>query len=149
MNTFYRNLSLWLVIGLVMVFIFNLFNEPQKSIQEIPYSGFLEHVKKGEVTNVVIQGDKLEGVFESQLPFLTVIPAQDPDMMHLLKEKRVTIQVKPVENTPWYLALLISWFPMLLLIGVWIFFMRQMQTGGGRALSFGRSKAKLVTDQGT
>ncbi len=149
MNTFYRNLSLWLVIGLVMVFIFNLFNEPQKSIQEIPYSGFLEHVEKGEVTSVVIQGDKLDGVFESQAPFLTVIPAQDPDMMHLLKEKGVTIQVKPVEDMPWYFTLLISWFPMLLLIGVWIFFMRQMQTGGGRALSFGRSKAKLVTDQST
>jgi cell division protease FtsH len=149
LNTFYRNLSLWLVIGLVMVFIFNLFNEPQKSIQEIPYSGFLEHVERGEVTSVVIQGDKLDGVFENQAPFLTVIPVQDPDMMHLLKEKGVTIQVKPVEDTPWYLALLISWFPMLLLIGVWIFFMRQMQTGGGRALSFGRSKAKLVTDQGT
>ena len=149
MNTFYRNLSLWLVIGLVMVFIFNLFNEPQKSIPEIPYSGFLEHVEKGEVTSVVIQGDKLDCAFENQAPFLTVIPAHDPDMMHLLKEKGVTIQVKPVEDTPWYLALLISWFPMLLLIGVWIFFMRQMQTGGGRALSFGRSKAKLVTDQNT
>jgi len=149
LNTFYRNLSLWLVIGLVMVFIFNLFNEPQKSIPEIPYSGFLEHVEKGEVTSVVIQGDNLDGAFENQAPFFTVIPAQDPDMMHLLKEKGVTIQVKPVEDTPWYLALLISWFPMLLLIGVWIFFMRQMQTGGGRALSFGRSKAKLVTDQST
>ena len=149
MNTFYRNLSLWLVIGLVMVFIFNLFNEPQKSIPEIPYSGFLEHVEKGEVTSVVIQGDKLDGTFENQAPFFTVIPVQDPDMMHLLKEKGVTIQVKPVEDTPWYLALLVSWFPMLLLIGVWIFFMRQMQTGGGRALSFGRSKAKLVTDQST
>ncbi len=149
MNTFYRNLSLWLVIGLVMVFIFNLFNEPQKSVQEIPYSDFLEHVEKGKVTSVVIQGDQLDGAFENQAPFFTVIPAQDPDMMHLLKEKGVTIQVKPVEDTPWYFELLISWFPMLLLIGVWIFFMRQMQTGGGRALSFGRSKAKLVTDQNT
>jgi cell division protease FtsH len=149
LNSFYRNLSLWLVIGLVMVFIFNLFNEPKKSIQEIPYSDFLKRIEKGEVTSVVIQGDQLNGVFESQAPFLTVIPAQDPDMMRLLKEKKVTIQVKPVEDTPWYLTLLISWFPMLLLIGVWIFFMRQMQTGGGRALSFGRSKAKLVTDQST
>jgi len=149
LNTFYRNLSLWLVIGLIMVFIFNLFNEPQKLIQEIPYSDFLEYVEKGEVTGVVIQKDKLDGTFENQAPFFTVILAQDPDMMHLLKEKGVTIQVKPVEDTPWYLALLISWFPMLLLIGVWIFFMRQMQTGGGRALSFGRSKAKLVTDEST
>ena len=149
MNTFYRNLSLWLVIGLVMVFIFNLFNEPQKSIQEIPYSDFLKQVEKGEVTGVAIQGDRLEGMLESQTSFFTIIPAQDPDMMRLLKEKGITIQVKPVEETPWYLTLLISWFPMLLLIGVWIFFMRQMQTGGGRALSFGRSKAKIVTDQNT
>jgi cell division protease FtsH len=132
-----------------MVFVFNLFNEPKKSTQEIPYSEFLKHVEKGKVISVIIQGDQLEGVLEDQVPFLTIIPAQNEEMMHLLKQKGVTVQIKPVEETPWYLTLLISWFPMLLLIGVWIFFMRQMQTGGGRALSFGRSRAKIATDQNT
>ncbi len=149
MNTFYRNLSLWLVIGLVMVFLFNLFNKPQKAIQEIPYSDFLNYVKKGDIVSVVIQNDRLEGKFVNHTSVRTVMPARDPDMIPLLKKKGVTIQVKAKEETPWYLTLLVSWFPMLLLIGVWIFFMRQMQTGGGRAMSFGRSKAKLVTDQKT
>ena len=147
MNNFYRNLSLWLVIGLVMVFLFNLFNEPQKVVPNIPYSDFLDLVEKGEVARVVINQERINGVFMDQTPLHTVIPSQDPDLMPLLREKGVTIEVKPGEDTPWYLTLLISWFPMLLLIGVWIFFMRQMQTGGGRAMSFGRSKARLVTDQ--
>jgi cell division protease FtsH len=147
LNTFYKNLSLWLVIGLVMVFLFNLFNKPQEPSKEISYSDFLAYVEKGEVAKVAIEGDRLDGKFVNQASFLTVIPSQDPDMMRLLKEKDVSIQVKPSEETPWYLTLLISWFPMLLLIGVWIFFMRQMQAGGGRAMSFGRSKAKLLTNQ--
>ncbi|HID97456.1 MAG TPA: AAA family ATPase, partial [Thermodesulfobacteriaceae bacterium] len=147
MNTFYKNLSLWLVIGLVMVFLFNLFNKPRAIDKEIPYSDFVEFVKKGEIARVVMQGDRIEGVFTSQAPLQTVIPAQDQELIPLLKEKGVMIRVKPVEETPWYITLLISWFPMLLLIGVWIFFMRQMQTGGGRAMSFGRSKAKLLSRQ--
>jgi cell division protease FtsH len=147
LNTFYRNLSLWLVIGLVMVFLFNVFNKPREPSNEISYSDFLTYVEKGEIAKVVIEGDRLDGKFANQGSFLTVIPAQDPDMMRLLKEKDVSIQVKPGEDTPWYLTLLISWFPMLLLIGVWIFFMRQMQAGGGRAMSFGRSRAKLLTNQ--
>jgi len=147
LNTFYKNLSLWLVIGLVVVFLFNLFNKPQTNVQEITYSDFLNYVEKGEVAKVVIQNEKVEGVFENQQKFRTAIPYQDRDLIPELKKKGVIIQVKPVEETPWYLTLLISWFPMLLLIGVWIFFMRQMQTGGGRAMSFGRSKAKMLNGQ--
>ncbi len=147
MNTFYKNLSLWLVIGLVVVFLFNLFNKPQNSAKEIPYSDFLQYVEKGEVQKVLIYKDRVTGVFVNQSPFQTVIPVQDPELVPKLKEKGIVIQVKPVEETPWYMTLLISWFPMLLLIGVWIFFMRQMQSGGGRAMSFGRSRAKLLTNQ--
>jgi len=147
LNTFYKNLSLWLVIGLVVVFLFNLFNKPQSNVQEITYSDFLNYVEKGEVAKVVIQNEKVEGVFENQQKFRTAIPFQDKDLIPELKKKGVIIQVKPVEETPWYLTLLISWFPMLLLIGVWIFFMRQMQAGGGRAMSFGRSKAKMLNGQ--
>ncbi len=147
MNTFYKNLSLWLVIGLVVVFLFNLFNKPQTNVQEITYSDFLNYVEQGKVAKVTIQNEKVDGVFENQQKFRTAVPYQDKDLIPELKKKGVIIQVKPVEETPWYLTLLISWFPMLLLIGVWIFFMRQMQTGGGRAMSFGRSKAKMLNGQ--
>ncbi len=147
MNTFYKNLSLWLVIGLVVVFLFNLFNKPHTNVKEITYTAFLNNVEKGKVAKVVIQNEKVEGVYKNQQKFRTAIPFQDRDLIPELKKKGVTIQVKPVEETPWYLTLLISWFPMLLLIGVWIFFMRQMQTGGGRAMSFGRSKAKMLNGQ--
>ncbi len=147
MNTFYKNLSLWLVIGLVVVFLFNLFNKPQTKTQEITYSDFLSYVEKGQVAKVIIQDEKVEGTFLNKTRFKTAVPAQDRDFIPELKKKGVIIQVKPAEETPWYLTLLISWFPMLLLIGVWIFFMRQMQTGGGRAMSFGRSKAKLLNSQ--
>ncbi|RUM87867.1 MAG: cell division protein FtsH [Thermodesulfatator sp.] len=147
MNTFYKNLSLWLVIGLVVVFLFNLFNKPQTKIQEITYSDFLSYVDKGQVAKVVLQDEKVEGTFLNNTHFKTAVPSQDPDFIPELKKKGVVIDVRPAEETPWYLTLLISWFPMLLLIGVWIFFMRQMQAGGGRAMSFGRSKAKLLNSQ--
>lgn len=147
MNNFFKNLSLWLIIGLVVVFLFNLFNKPTTAIQHIPYTEFLEYVENGEVVQVTIDGEKIEGVFSNQTAFQTAAPIQDSDLIKVLKEKGVTIIVKPKEEAPWYMTLLISWFPMLLLIGVWIFFMRQMQAGGGRAMSFGRSKAKMLTDK--
>ncbi len=143
MNNFYKNMSLWLVIGLVMVFIFNLFNTPQTGSQELPYSDFLAFVDKGQVAKVLIDNDKIQGTFTNNAPFTTVMPANDPDLIKELRAKGVVIQVKAHEEAPWYLTVLISWFPMLLLIGVWIFFMRQMQGGGGRAMSFGRSRAKM------
>ncbi len=147
MNTFYKNLSLWLVIGLVVVFLFNLFNKPQDQIPEISYSDFIQFIQKGEVSKVVFDGEKIMGSFVNQSPFRTAVPINDDELIKLLKEKDVVIYVKPKEETPWYMTLLISWFPMLLLIGVWIFFMRQMQGGGGRAMSFGRSRAKMLNSQ--
>lgn len=147
LNAFYKNLSLWLVIGLVVVFLFNLFSKPQDSIPEISYTDFLTYVNKGEVAKVTIENERVRGQFVNQSPFRTAIPYQDQDLFKLLKEKKVVIKIKPKEDTPWYMTLLVSWFPMLLLIGVWIFFMRQMQGGGGRAMSFGRSRAKMLTGQ--
>ena len=147
MNAFYKNLSLWLVIGLVAVFLFNLFNKPQGQIETISYSDFLQYVKKGEVAKVVFDGEKIHGTFTNQHRFRTAAPANDPDLIKALKARHVVIFVKPREETPWYVTLLISWFPMLLLIGVWIFFMRQMQGGGGRAMSFGRSRARMMSGE--
>lgn len=147
MNTFYKNLSLWLVIGLVMIFLFNIFNKPQDTIKEINYSEFISQIEKGEISKITIEKDKVAGIYADQTPFKTVISSQDTELMKLMKSKGIVMDIKPVEEMPWYMSVLISWFPMLLLIGVWIFFMRQMQGGGGRAMSFGRSRAKLLSNQ--
>jgi len=149
LNTFYKNLGLWLIIGLVVVLLFNLFSKPKGPAPEITYTDFINYVKKGEVARVTLEDEKVVGQFVNKSHFRTAIPVQDPDLLSLLKEKNVVIKVKPREITPWYMTLLISWFPMLLLIGVWIFFMRQMQAGGGRAMSFGRSRARMLSGQNT
>ena len=146
LSSFYRNLSLWLIIAIIMVFLFNIFNQPKPKGVEIPYSEFISLVENGEVEEVIIQGDKIDGFLTNKKRFHTVAP-RDDGLINLLKEAQVKINVKPQEETPWYVTLLISWFPMLLLVGVWIFFMRQMQVGGGKALSFGRSRAKMLTGQ--
>ena len=147
MNSFYKNLSLWLVIGLTMILLFNLFNQQQVTTQEASYSEFITKVKGGGVTDVSIDGEVITGTYQGGEHFKTFIPAQDQELLPLLRSNSVNIKVKPKEETPWYMTLLISWFPMLLLIGVWIFFMRQMQVGGGKAMSFGKSRARLMTKE--
>ncbi|MBF0180329.1 MAG: ATP-dependent zinc metalloprotease FtsH [Magnetococcales bacterium] len=139
---------MWLVIGLLMVMLFNLFNNQPvvKDQQNIPFSEFLTQLDQGKITDVVVQDRRISGVFSDGIPFTTYTP-NDPDIMRILREKKVNISARPPEETPLLLTILISWFPMLLLIGVWVFFMRQMQGGGGRgAMSFGRSKAKMLSE---
>ncbi len=143
MNPFYKNLALWLVISLMMVMLFQIFKQPDKSSASVGYSDFLSMVESGSVSSVTIQGDNISGM-SAQGPFKTYAP-KDPEMIGLLRSKGVKISVKPQEDSSWFQVLL-SWVPMLLLIGVWIFFMRQMQAGGGKAMSFGKSRAKLMTD---
>ncbi|WP_319550063.1 ATP-dependent zinc metalloprotease FtsH [Desulfogranum marinum] len=143
MNTFYKNLSMWLVIGLTMILLFNLFNKPHSASNSVTYSEFWSSVDSGAITKVNIQGEKITGSGLDGRPFTTVAP-DDTELIPMLRQSGVDISVKEPEQTPWYLTILISWFPMLLLIGVWIFFMRQMQMGGkGGALSFGKTRAKL------
>nr|WP_321464701.1 ATP-dependent zinc metalloprotease FtsH [uncultured Desulfobulbus sp.] len=143
MNTFYKNLSMWLVIGLTMILLFQLFNKPQSQSHSITYSEFWSSVEKGAINKVSIQGEEISGVGQDGRPFKTVAP-DDAGLIPMLRDSDVDILVKKPEETPWYLTIFISWFPMLLLIGVWIFFMRQMQMGGkGGALSFGKTRAKL------
>ena len=146
MNSLQKNIALWLVIGLVFVLLYHLFNQPKTAQENIIYSDFVSYTEKGQVTEVTIQGESINGKFNNGKNFKTYAP-KDAGIINLLKEKAVRITVKPVEDSPWYMNLLISWFPMLLLIGVWIFFMRQMQAGGGKAMAFGKSKARLVTDK--
>lgn len=143
MNPFYKNLALWLVISLMMVMLFQIFKQPDRSSASVGYSDFLSMVESGSVSHVTIQGDNISGM-SAQGPFKTYAP-KDSEMIGLLRSKGVKISVKPQEDSSWFQVLL-SWVPMLLLIGVWIFFMRQMQAGGGKALSFGKSRARLMTD---
>jgi cell division protease FtsH len=143
LNTFYKNLSMWLVIGLTMILLFQLFNKPQGQSNSITYSEFWSNVESGAISRVSIQGGEISGIGKDGKPFKTVAP-DDAGLIPMLRESAVDISVKKPEETPWYLTIFISWFPMLLLIGVWIFFMRQMQMGGkGGALSFGKTRAKL------
>ncbi len=143
MNPFYKNLALWLVISLMMVMLFQMFKHPDRSKVNISYSDFLNMVENDGVNQVTIQGENITGM-SGQGPFKTYAP-KDPELISLLRSKGVAITAKPMEESPWFQVFL-SWVPMLLLIGVWIFFMRQMQAGGGKALSFGKSRARLMSD---
>ncbi|MBU1275096.1 MAG: ATP-dependent zinc metalloprotease FtsH [Proteobacteria bacterium] len=145
MNPLYKNLALWLVISLMMVLLFNFFNRPEQGSEKLPYSEFLSAVDKGQVTSVEIQGKEVRGWSGEGQRFRTYAP-EDPKLISDLRAKDVKITVKPEDDSPWYMSMLVSWFPMLLLIGIWIFFMRQMQMGGGKAMSFGKSRARLQTE---
>jgi len=147
LTPFYKNLALWLVISLVMIALFNLFNKPQTTKEPVSYTDFLVSVEKGEVLSVTIQGDDIQGFMVGGKKFKTYAP-RDPELIKTLRDKGIRITARPLDESPWYMTILISWFPMLLLIGVWIFFMRQMQAGGGKAMAFGKSRARLQSDQG-
>ncbi len=144
-NNFFKNISLWLVIVLIVIMVFNAFNNPTNVRNEITYSDLLTQIDNGKITKVTIQGDKVRAVTVDNRKFICYIP---PDVQFIpeLKKKNVVIDVKPSEKTSLWQSILISWFPMLLLIGVWIFFMKQMSGGGGKAFSFGKSKARLLAE---
>src|SRR5574340_992190 len=147
LSPFYKNIALWLLITLVMIFLFNYFNsvEHARGKATINYTKFVDLVKAGKVTKVTLQGDEISGEMEEGKAFKSYSPT-DPDLIKLLQSKKVEITAKPKDDSPWYTTLLVSWLPMLVLVGVWIFFMRQMQSGGGKAMSFGKSRARLMTE---
>jgi cell division protease FtsH len=146
LNPLQKNIALWLVISLVFVLLYHLFNQPKNTPGTLIFSDFVSTVEKGQVTEVTIQGENISGKLTDGKAFKTYMP-KDAQLIPLFREKNVRVSAKPVEDSPWYMNILISWFPMLLLIGIWIFFMRQMQSGGGKAMAFGKSKARLVTDK--
>jgi cell division protease FtsH len=139
------HLALWLVITLMMIMLYNLFNQQQMSETSISYTEFLAMVDDERVAEVTMQGQELF-VTDTNRTHFKVFSPQDPELIKILRQKGVSIQAKPPAESPWYMSVLVSWFPMLVLIGVWIFFMRQMQSGGGKALSFGKSRARLMSD---
>jgi cell division protease FtsH len=147
LNQFYKNLALWLVIGLVFIALFNgFFNRPITSSTNIVFSDFMNEVEQGQINEVVVQGDNISGKYLDGKAFQTIAPPKDPDLIRILREKNVRIVVIPPEQTSWYMSLLVTWTPMIILLGIWIFFMRQMQGGGGKAMSFGKSRARLMDE---
>ena len=140
-----KHIALWLVLALVLFGIFSVFSKQYRREPEIIFSEFMGAVERGDVREVVIQGHNIQGKYKNGEQFRTFEP-DDPELVKSLRDKQVKIAAKPEDESPWYMVLLLNWFPMLLLVGVWIFFMRQMQVGGGKAMSFGKSRAKLLTE---
>src|SRR5512139_3232768 len=142
----YKSLFVWLLIGISMILLFNLFSVPPKNEKEIIFSDFMAKLQAGEIDEVTIKSNNITGRFKDGVRFRTY-SADFPDLVKQLSEKNVKITAKPPDQNPWYVNFFFSWGPIIFLVLVWIFFMRQMQMGGNKAMSFGRSKAKLVSDK--
>ncbi len=148
MNANLRNFALWVIIVLLLLALFTLFQNPGQhaSSQEISFSQLLTEVDQGHVRDVVIQGPEIHGTFNNNSTFQTYAP-NDPTLVKRLYDGKVTITAKPPgDNVPWFVSLLVSWLPFIALIGVWIFLSRQMQGGAGKAMGFGKSRAKMLTE---
>jgi cell division protease FtsH len=148
MNANLRNFALWVIIVLLLLALFTLFQNPSQrtSSQDISFSQLLNEVEKGSVRDVLIQGPEIHGTFTDGRSFQTYAP-NDPTLIQRLYGKGVAITARPQgDSVPWFVSLLVSWLPFIALIGVWIFLSRQMQGAGGKALGFGKSRAKLLTE---
>ena len=150
MNPNYRNLALWAIIAVLLIALFNLFQtgpQARGATSEVAYSEFLKDLSSGRVKEVTIVGDRISGSYvDNNQGFQTYSPG-DTTLVSRLEEKGVRINARPeTDGSGGIVGMLISWLPMILILGVWIFFMRQMQSGSGRAMGFGKSKAKLLTE---
>ena len=138
-------MAIGLGVALMVFMIFTVISKQGRDEPEIIFSEFIAAVERGDVGEVVVQGNNIQGKYKNGGAFRTFAP-DDQGLVKSLRGQDVKITAKPEDDSPWYMLLLLNWFPMLLLIGVWIFFMRQMQAGGGKAMSFGKSRAKLLTE---
>lgn len=148
MNANLRNFALWVIIVLLLLALFTLFQNPgqRTASQEIPFSQLLSEIDQNHVRDVVIQGQEIRGTFTNGSTFQTYAP-NDPSLVTRLYNGKVSITAKPPgDNVPWFVSLLVSWLPFIALIGVWIFLSRQMQGGAGKAMGFGKSRAKMLTE---
>lgn len=145
MNGFAKNIGIWLVIGVVMLILFNLLSTPSTVERSTSFSEFLNHVEVGNISEVVLQGDKIIGfgVNRDQLPIQTLAP-EYPQLFDFLEQHQVGVRVEPPSQGGIFLAILNSWLPMLLIIGIWILFMRQMQGGSSKALGFGKIRVRML-----
>ena len=145
MNPRVKDLLFWGTIGLFMMALFTLFSAPPAPEENIIFSDFMARLDKGDLEKVIIQGNHISGQLKDKTRIRTY-SADDPAMVKELREKNVQIEVKPPDASPWYVTLLITLGPFVLFLGIWIFFMRRMQAGGNSALSFGKSRARMLTE---
>ncbi|MFQ5458639.1 MAG: ATP-dependent metallopeptidase FtsH/Yme1/Tma family protein, partial [Myxococcota bacterium] len=145
MNQFYKTLVLWTVIVVMALLLFRVMMNPTVQETKIDYSQLIARLDKGDVAEVTMKDQMVEGKFKNGDSFQTYLPG-DAEITKRFEEHNVRIVVEPKKEPAFWHAILLNWFPMLLLIAVWIFFMRQMQAGGGKAMSFGKSKAKLLSE---
>jgi len=146
MNPKHKNLALWIIIGLLMVLVINLSSVPNNPAEEDkPFSEFMAAVEAGQIADVVIKENTITGHTKDGTQFRTYT-AQDPELLPKLRGQQVRITVRPADKSPWYVTFLLSWGPMLLIIALWVFFIRQMQSGGNRAMSFGKSRAQVLSE---
>jgi cell division protease FtsH len=144
----FRNFAVWVIIAMLLFALFNLFQQPggQPRSAELSYSDFINQVDSGAIRDVTIAGEQITGTKSDGKPFQTYAP-NDPNLVSTLRDKGVNIRAEAANSDGALSGMLLSWFPILLMIGVWIFFMRQMQAGSGKAMGFGKSKAKLLTER--
>ncbi|MBQ9536174.1 MAG: ATP-dependent zinc metalloprotease FtsH [Desulfovibrionaceae bacterium] len=146
MNQFGRNMFIWVAIVLGMIMVFNMFQQTSSNQQRMSYTEFLNEINSGQILSVTIQGSTLTGRLADNREVQCYAP-RDLTLVNRLLEKNVEIRADPPDEQAWYVSVFVSWFPMLLLVGVWIFFMRQMQSGTGRAMSFGRARARVLNQE--
>ena len=148
MNPNLRNLALWAIIAVLLVALFNLFQSPvqRSGVSDVPYSKFLQDVNSGNVRSVTISGQQISGVYSDRAGRFETYAPDDPNLISKLEEKGVTIEARPPSEGSALGSFLFTWLPMFIILGVWIFFMRQMQGSSGKAMGFGKSKAKLLTE---
>ena len=151
MNNVGRNIALWIIIALLLLTLFNLFQGKSKQGEAtpLPFSEFLDHVESGQVRDVTIEGNQITGHLSGTGQTFSTYAPDDPNLVSRLRTHGVLITAKPAgdEQVSPIFGVLLNWLPMLLIIGVWIFFMRQMQGGGGKALGFGKSRARMLTEK--
>jgi len=147
MNSRVKNLLFWVVVGLFMILLFNLFSVPTHAPEDdVIFSDFMAHLDKGDLTRVTIKANNISGILKDGTRIRTY-SAEYPDLVKVLRERNVQIEAKPPDDNPWYITLLVTWGPFILFLGLWFFLMRQMQIGGNKALSFGKSRARLLTEE--
>ena len=146
MNTFLRNIGIWLVIGLVMLMLFNLVGPRESNEREISFSEFISQIESGSVLEVIIRGSQIHGVSDTNGSFQTQVPNY-PALFKILDSHQVRVKVEPTDQTNLFMAILNSWLPMILIIGIWLFFMRQVQGGGNRAMGFGKIRSRITNTE--